>query len=149
MGARDIATNAVERLRANVRAGMNERGKNATGGTSAQIDVLEFGGDTTGEAALEADSHWKFVGNGRGPGGRPPIAKLRQWIAARGLSISPYALAEKIAREGSRDYRLGRTNVFLDEIGVWESQDIPQAEDEFAAYAEEQGLKTIDEVKFN
>lgn len=100
MGARDIATNAVERLRANVRTGMNERGKNATGGTSAQIDVLEFGGDTTGEAALEADSHWKFVGNGRGPGGRPPIAKLRQWIAARGLSISPYALAEKIAREG-------------------------------------------------
>lgn len=149
MGARDIATNAVERLRANVRTGMNERGKNATGSTSAQIDVLEFGGDTTGEAALEADSHWKFVGNGRGPGGRPPIAKLRQWIAARGLSISPYALAEKIAREGSRDYRLGRTNVFLDEISVWESQDIPQAEDEFAAYAEEQGLKTIDEVKFN
>lgn len=149
MGARQIATSAVERLRANVRTGMVERGKNASGNTSAQIDVLEFGGDTTGEAALEADSHWKFVGNGRAPGGRPPIAKLRAWIAARGLSINPYALANRIAKEGSRDFRLGRTNVFLDEIGVWESQDIPQAEDEFAAYAEEQGLQTIDEVKFN
>ena len=97
---------------------------------------------------MEADSHWKYVGNGRGPGGRPPIAKLRQWIQARGLSISPYALAEKMMREGSMDYRLGRTNVFLDEIDAWEDRDLPEAESRFAEYGEREGLKTIDEVTF-
>ena len=149
MGARDIATNAISQLRSNVQAGMAERGKNATGNTSQRIDVLAFGSDNTGEAAMEADSHWKFVGNGRAPGGRPPIAKLRQWIQARGLSISPYALANKIAAEGSMDYRLGRTNVFLDEITEWENNDLPQAEDLFAAEMEMLGLKTIDEVQFS
>ena len=148
MGARDIATNAISQLRANVQAGMADRGKNATGNTSQRIDVLAFGSDSTGEAAMEADSHWKFVGNGRAPGGRPPIAKMRQWIAARGLSISPYALAEKIAREGTMDYRLGRTNVFLDEIDAWEDRDLPEAESRFAEYGEREGLKTIDEVTF-
>lgn len=149
MGARDIASEAVAQLRANVQAGMEARGKNATGNTSARIDVLSFGSDTTGEAALESDSHWKFVGNGRGPGGRPPIAKLRQWIQARGLSISPYALAERMAQEGSRDFRLGRSNVFLDEIDAWEDRDVPQAEARFAEEAEKRALQTIDEVEIN
>lgn len=148
MGARTIAFDAMNTLRANVQAGMEQRGKNATGNTSRRVEVLSFGSEFTGEAALEADSQWKYVGNGRGPGGRPPIDNLRQWIAARGLSISPYALAEKITKEGSRDFRLGRTNVFLDQITAWEGKDLPQAEDRFAAEAEALGLKTIDEVKF-
>lgn len=148
MGARDIATRAVERLKVSVQDEMVLRRKNATGNTSRRIEVLSFGGDETGEAALEADSNWKFVGNGRGPGKPPPIYKMRQWLQATGRTMSPYALAESIAQRGTLDYRLGNPNVFLSKIEPWENSDLTLSEVEFADYAEQQGLKTIDEVKF-
>lgn len=146
MSARNIALRYVDVLKANVRDEMERRGKNATGDTSRRIETITSGGDETGTASLEADSQWKYVGNGRGPGGRPPIGNLRRWIQARGLRISAFALANKIAKEGTRDFRLKRTNVFLDEIDAWEDRSVPMAEDEFAAFAEQKGLQTIDEV---
>ena len=149
IGAKDIATDAVEQLRANIRTGIADRDKNASGNTSKGIDVLPSGNDLSGGADLEADGHWRWVGNGRGPGGRPPIGRLRQWIANRGLSISAYALANKIAREGTRDFRLKRTNIFLDEIKAWEEVDVPKAEELFADLSQSQLLGVIDDVKFN
>jgi len=146
MSARDIASRYVDVLKANVRDEMERRGKNATGDTSRRIETIPSGGDETGSAALEADQQWKYVGNGRGPGGLPPINNLRRWIQAKGVPISAYALQRKIAREGTRDFRLKRSNVFLDEIDAWEDRSVPMAEDEFAAFAEQQGLQTIDEV---
>lgn len=130
MDARSIATNAVERLKGNIQEAMEARGKNASGDTSRRIAVIASGGAGSGfgQGALEADSQWKYVGNGRGPGAAPPINSIRKWIADRGLNLNAFAVAQKIARQGSRDFRLKRTNVFLDEIKAWEQVDVPKAE---------------------
>ena len=42
---------------------------------------------------------------GRKDGAMPPIEPIRQWVEAKGLSISPWAIAKKIQREGTRLYR--------------------------------------------
>ena len=149
MGALAIAEKAIDTLKGNVQQGMEDRGKNATGGTSRRLATIPSGNDVTGAASLEADGNWRYVGNGRGPGGRPPIGSIRAWIAARGLTLNAYAVANRIAREGSRDFRLKRTNVFLDEIEAWEAKDVPLAEDEFARDVERRALEVFDSVTFN
>ena len=40
---------------------------------------------------------------GRGPGRRPPIEPLRRWAVIKG--VNPYALAIKIAREGTERWK--------------------------------------------
>ena len=42
---------------------------------------------------------------GRRDGAMPPIEPIRQWVEAKGLNISPWAIAKKIQREGTRLYR--------------------------------------------
>lgn len=148
MGSREIAVSAMDVLRNNIQEGMKARGKNATGNTSRRLVVLPSGGEGAGfgQAALEADSQWKFVGNGRAPGGMPPIQNIRNWIQARGLSLNAFAVARKIAKQGSRDFRLKRTNVFLDEIKAWEKNDVPKAEEQLAKGLEDRVTSLIDQT---
>lgn len=104
-----------------------ERKKVATGDTlrsvTTEVNSYEnIQGNTFGiTARLSANSNWRFVGNGRGPGGMPPIANIERWVQAKGLTLSAWAVAKKIARDGSADYRAGRTNVFEDGITEWQS----------------------------
>jgi hypothetical protein len=72
-------------------------------------------------ARLSANANWRWVGNGRGPGGMPPVANIQRWIEAKGLSLSAWAVAKRIGEQGSADYRAGRTNVFEDGIAEWQS----------------------------
>lgn len=151
MGAREIAVAAVDTLRVNIRTAMADAGKNATGDTSRRIDVIPSGGEGAGfgQAALEMDANWKYVGNGRGPGAAPPIANLDRWITARGLDISPYALQASIAKKGTRDFRLKRPNIPLQEVKAWEAKELPKAEDAMVKLKEQQVTDVIDQVKFN
>lgn len=104
-----------------------ERRKVATGDTlrsvTTEVNSYEnIQGNTFGiTARLSANSNWKFVGNGRGPGGMPPIANIERWVQAKGLTLSAWAVAKKISTDGSADYRAGRTNVFEDGITEWQS----------------------------
>jgi hypothetical protein len=110
-----------------IREEANERGKVASGKTLASLrtSVQSAPGFVVG--TLTGGSWWRYVGNGRGPGGIPPIEPIRAWIQSKGLSLSPYAVALKMAREGSRDYRLKRTNIFTDSIAAWEDSDVLEA----------------------
>lgn len=144
--SKDIAVAAMDKLKKNIQLAMVERGKNATGNTSRRISVLPSGGTDYGQAALEADSQWKFVGNGRGPGGTPPVQNIRNWIQARGLSLNEYALANKIAKQGTRDFRLKRTNVFLEEIKPWEKNEVPKAEQQLADNLGDRVTSLIDQT---
>lgn len=146
MNTVDIATDAIDTLRSNIRDGAEARGKNASGNTSRGLAVLSRGGLEFGEAMLEADDNWRYWGNGRGPGGRPPLSKLQDWINIRGLSLNAYALQGKIAREGTRDYRLKRTNLVLDEIGPWEENDLPQTDERLATELERATLEPFNEI---
>ena len=145
MNTVDIATDAIDTLRSNIREGAEARGKNASGNTSRGLAVLSRGGLEFGEAMLEADDNWRYWGNGRGPGGRPPIDRLQDWINIRGLSLSAYALQGKIAREGTRDYRLKRTNLVLDEIGPWEENDLPETDERLATELERATLEQFND----
>ena len=72
-------------------------------------------------ARMEANENWKFVGNGRAPGGMPPVDRIQAWIDAKGLDLNAWAVAKRIAKDGSADFRAKRTNVFTDEIDAWQS----------------------------
>ena len=69
---------------------------------------------------LETDDYWRFVGNGRRPGGMPPIEKIQDWIDRSGATVSAWALAKSIAKHGSRNWRDKKPNVFLTAIDAWE-----------------------------
>ena len=129
MSAKDIAQEAVETLRDNIRTAMADKGKNATGETARTLDVIARSvGAEGGEAALEANGNWRWVGNGRGPGAMPPIAPIQAWIRARGLDLNAWAVAGRIKREGSRDFRLKRPNIFIEEIRGWEEIELPRVD---------------------
>lgn len=146
MNLKDIAQGAVEKLRGYILEAMRDRGKVATGRTARSMGVLATGGESFGQASLEAEKQWRYVGNGRGPGAMPPIGPIQQWINARGLNLSAWAVAVKIGRLGSRDFRLGRRNLFLQEIEAWEAKDVPLAEQAAAEYFAGKALNEIDKA---
>jgi hypothetical protein len=49
----------------------------------------------------------------------PPVQTIQAWLTAKGLTLNAWAIAKKMAKEGSRDFRLKRTNIFTDEIDGW------------------------------
>jgi hypothetical protein len=132
---------AINEIRALSIAEMERRGKVATGRTMSTLStvVTETPGFVTGE--LQGESQWKWVGNGRGPGGMPPIGPIQAWIDAKGLSISAWAVAKTMATKGSKDFRDKRTNVFLSAIDDFEKgQGIQKLEAEVAGHFEEQAI---------
>jgi hypothetical protein len=145
----DIARGAVLVLAGNTREGIEARGKNASGSTSRSIAVLSSSGLDSATASLEANSNWKYVGNGRGPGRQPPITPIRSWIASRGLDLSEWAVAKKIARLGSFDYRMRRRNIFLEEIEAWERDYLPTLDTPVALYLDAKVGEIIDNNALN
>jgi hypothetical protein len=142
----DIAKEAVEKLRADIRKIMVDRNKNATNSTTNGIAVIPSQGQGFGQALLEADSTWKWVGNGRGPGKMPPVAPIQAWINARGLTLNAWGVARKIGLKGSKDFREKRRNVFLQGIETWEKEALPIAEGKMAANMETKVYQVIDQA---
>lgn len=125
---REIIASAMLDLKGFIEQGAEARGKNATGRTVRSIQTAALAGPTFAVGTLTMEEQWKFLGNGRGPGGMPPITNIQTWIEARGLSLNAYAVAKNIANKGSLDYRLKRTNVVLDEIDAWEKDGLGNVE---------------------
>ena len=141
-----IAEGAMGKLRENIRAAMEDRGKNATGGTSQRINVATSGGNGSGQASLLMDQNWRYLGNGRGPGKPPPIGSIRAWIAARGLPLNAFALAHSIGKRGSLDFRRRNKNIPLEEIAAWRTDEAREATEEFADNLKQQVIETIDKT---
>lgn len=53
---------------------------------------------------------------GRGPGRPPPIEPIRQWAAIKGLN--PFAVARKIANEGTERFKTGENFMGLNQDGT-------------------------------
>lgn len=117
---REAVEAAMDDLVDRIREEAADRGKVASGKTLASLRTSVLGSSAFVVGTLTGGEQWKFVGNGRGPGKMPPIQNIEQWIASKGLNLSAWAVGKKIAREGSRDFRLGRTNIFADSIGTWQ-----------------------------
>ena len=101
---------------------LESRGKIATGRTISTLatSVTVSGSSVTG--ALTGEEQWKYVGNGRRPGKMPPIGPIQEWVDARGLTISPWAVAKGIALRGTKDWREKRTNVFVEAFKRFEQE---------------------------
>jgi hypothetical protein len=128
-GAALSMRDAINEIRALSIAEMERRGKVATGRTMSTLStvVTETPGFVTGE--LQGESQWRFVGNGRGPGGKPPTGKIIEWLRVKGIgqgSGIPWPLVNYIrtqmAEKGSKDFREKKTNVFLSAIDDWEQK---------------------------
>lgn len=111
---------ALGEVRARIIEEAERRGKVATRGTINGIATRAFSTSQGAAGQLEADEHWKYVGNGRGPGRMPPVEPLQRWVNAKGLELSAWAVAKTIAKVGSKDYRNGAPNVFLSGIDDFE-----------------------------
>ena len=105
--------NAIRKVEQLAKDEMVKRGKVATGRTMSTLSTFTVQGSDYLASYLEGEDQWKFVGNGRGPGGMPPIGPIQAWIDAKGLPLSAWGVAKKIAKEGSKDYRNNAPNVFL------------------------------------
>jgi len=104
---------AMDEILSGVKKEMIRRGKVATGRTISTLSTSVTVSDAAVVGDLTGEEQWKYVGNGRGPGGMPPINNIQRWINAKGLTISAYAVARTIAKKGSKDYRNRAPNVFL------------------------------------
>jgi len=124
---RKAVETAMDDLLGRIREEANYRGKVASGGTLSALRTPVVSGEGYVLGTLTGPDHWKYVGNGRGPGRMPPITRIEAWIASKALPISAWAVAKRIAKEGSRDFRLGRTNIFLDSIDAWKESDAVDA----------------------
>ena len=102
--------------------------RNTTQGIFDRLRVTTTSGTGFVSGVMEGDDYWVFVGNGRGPGGMPPVDNIQAWIDRAGLTISAFAVARKIAKEGTRAHRRGEANVFTSVIDQWE-QDLGVVED--------------------
>ena len=104
--------------------------RNTTQGIFERITTGVTSGTGFVSGHLETDDYWRWVGNGRGPGGMPPVDSIAAWVRRAGIDASPWAIAKTIAAKGSRDFRLKRANVFEAGLDKWEGgQSIAAAED--------------------
>ena len=97
------------------------RGKVATRGTLNTLSVSAVSTSFGATGTLEGEEQWKYVGNGRGPGGKPPIQNLLAWVNAGHQDMNAWAIQATIAKYGSKDYRNNAPNVFLSAIDDFEN----------------------------
>ena len=117
-------------LHDNIEANAEARNLNASGRTIGSILTRTMViGDVAVVGDLSAEEQWKFVGNGRGPGRMPPVDNIQAWIDSRGLDLSAWAVARKIAKEGTGAFRRKEANVFTQSIDAWEVEGLSGVEE--------------------
>lgn len=105
-----------------IRANMAAKGINASGRTSAALQVVQRGSQIALIKAEGQNAPFGTLQYGRA-GGRVPVGFyeiLKQWSRDKGLSFAneqergtfAYFLARKIAREGTQRHRSPRTDIY-------------------------------------
>lgn len=103
----DIANKEAFRLIQDIQQNMIDRDQVATGETSDSLTYkVEQSGGVISMTIFGA-RHIGALEEGRRPGGLPPVWKIQRWIQAKGLDLSAWAVARKMADEGSLLYREG------------------------------------------
>ena len=125
MAQQEFAQNIAQILtqaRDEIRANMQAKGVNASGRTSAALQVVQRGGKIELIKAAGQNAPFGTLQYGRS-GGRVPAGFyeiLKQWSRDKGLTFSSetergtfaYFLARKIAREGTQRHLSPRTDIY-------------------------------------
>lgn len=123
------------------------RMRTTTGGIFDRITTGTAHGTGFVSGHLEADDYWRYVGNGRGPGGMPPVDNIRAWLERAGIAASPWAIAKSIAKKGTRAHQRGDKNIFETSIDKWEAGPSVAAAEEAAGVELEDAA--IDVIRTN
>lgn len=98
-----ILTDLINNIKTDVINSMQSKGRYATGETVAALETVV--NDDTGQ--LLAPAYIDALELGRGPtspgatAGDPPlIDKIKEWTAAKGIDINPYAITKQIHKQG-------------------------------------------------
>ena len=125
MAQKEFVQNIAQILlqaRDEIRANMQAKGINASGRTSAALQVVQRGGKIALIKSQGQNAPFGTLQYGRA-GGRVPAGFydiLKQWTRDKGLSFGTetergtfaYFLASKIAREGTKRHRSPRTDIY-------------------------------------
>jgi copper chaperone CopZ len=98
-GDREIISQFLTAIRDEIRAQLPK----VTGRTRESVKVENLT-ETTGEITVP----WRLFTfqDGRKPGTMPPISEIQKWLDAKGLDISPWAVAIKMRNEGNTLWRV-------------------------------------------
>jgi hypothetical protein len=73
----------------------------ATGQTQKSVRTQVVVTPNSVSVELYARQSIIFADRGRPAGAMPPVSAIRAWVAAKGLDISPWAIAKSIAQKGT------------------------------------------------
>lgn len=114
----------LAKAKANITENIEREGKRATGKTAEgmAVTVAEEGSAVVG--TLSGRAYFKALETGSKPWAKQyqRVPKffadiIAEWANAKGVKAPPYAIATKIMREGSKQYREGAiTTVYSEEI---------------------------------
>lgn len=119
-----IVQEELVQAKANITENIEREGKRATGKTAESMQVLVADEGASVVGTLSGRSYFGALETGSKPWAtqykRVPkffADIIAEWAQAKGVDIPPYAVATKIMREGSKQYRDGEiTSVFSEEI---------------------------------
>lgn len=121
----EILHKELEALKDDLIRRYEELGMKASGAweQSLQVQTDEVAGLLKG--TISGEGYTYYMQHGRKAGNLPPIAAIEQWIRARGIqpiekkmkvSGLAWAIAKKIAREGTKRSRNEDKPAFIDEV---------------------------------
>lgn len=121
---RAIVQEELAQAKANITENIEREGKRATGKTAESMQVLVADEGASVVGTLSGRAYFGALETGSKPWAtqykRVPkffADIIAEWAQAKGVDIPPYAVATKIMREGSKQYRDGEiTSVFSEEI---------------------------------
>jgi hypothetical protein len=112
----NFAKSAIETIRKN----MKEKDIDASGKSSKSLryEVTNDAAKVYGALSLEAVEFGRKPTREQGyvSGDMSLVDAIKQWIANKGLDLNPYAVANKIHKEGTKQYRKGGRRGLLDGI---------------------------------
>jgi hypothetical protein len=123
MTSKEILTEFANKSIEIIRKNMDEMNINATGQSSKSLrseyifDASIEGIEIWGKSSLAAvEFGRKPTSTGAAAGSPTLIEAIKDWIAAKGLSLNPYAVANKIHRMGTLQYRKGGKRGLLEGV---------------------------------
>lgn len=119
-----IVQEELAQAKANITENIEREGKRATGKTAESMAVLVADEGSAIVGTLQGRAYFGALETGSKPWAKQyeRVPKffadiIAEWAEAKGVDAPPYAIATKIMREGSKQYREGEiTTVYSEEI---------------------------------
>ena len=96
----------------------------ATGKLRDTINYKLITTETSVGVYLSAVDYWEYVEYGRKAGKAAPIKALKNWLLAKGLKASPYAISKSIQKTGIKEkpfFRQSLNEFEIDKIRIHEA----------------------------